>query len=102
MGLSICKTIAEAHGGHMEIESTEGHGTTVRIDLAAAANSPPGAGIPHLSADPLNVNRLTSDFSALEDARNPTLDVSPEPTTAGTSKHLGSSPTGETDENAAA
>lgn len=36
LGLAICKTIVEAHGGHMEVESVEGKGTTVTIDLAKA------------------------------------------------------------------
>jgi heavy metal sensor kinase len=33
LGLSICKGIVEAHGGTMEIESTLGVGTTIRIQL---------------------------------------------------------------------
>jgi signal transduction histidine kinase len=31
LGLSICKTIMDAHGGKMEIESTPGKGTTVTL-----------------------------------------------------------------------
>jgi signal transduction histidine kinase len=33
LGLAICKTIAEAHGGTLEIESTLGSGTIVTIRL---------------------------------------------------------------------
>ena len=33
LGLSLCKAIAEAHGGTLSIESASGQGTTVRVDL---------------------------------------------------------------------
>jgi signal transduction histidine kinase len=33
LGLSLCKKIAEAHGGSMEIESAQGEGTVVRVTL---------------------------------------------------------------------
>jgi two-component system, OmpR family, sensor histidine kinase ArlS len=33
LGLSICKEIANAHGGTMNIDSNKGHGTTVTISL---------------------------------------------------------------------
>ena len=33
LGLSICRMIAEAHGGTLSIESTLGEGTTITIDL---------------------------------------------------------------------
>lgn len=33
LGLSICKTIAEAHGGVIMCASTEGHGTTMTVQL---------------------------------------------------------------------
>ena len=36
LGLSICKWIAEAHGGHIEIKSTPGEGTRVEVLLPAA------------------------------------------------------------------
>lgn len=55
LGLSIVRGIAEAHGGRIEIQSTLGRGTTVRVSLplpddvtpapaseAASAASPPG------------------------------------------------------------
>ena len=32
-GLSICKKIAELHGGNLKIDSEEGYGTTVYFDL---------------------------------------------------------------------
>lgn len=33
LGLSIVKTIVDAHGGTIAVESTEGRGTTVRVDF---------------------------------------------------------------------
>jgi hypothetical protein len=35
IGLFHCKTIVEAHGGRMEVESEEGKGTTFRVLLPA-------------------------------------------------------------------
>jgi len=32
-GLAICRRFVEAHGGGVSIESTEGEGTTVRVNL---------------------------------------------------------------------
>ena len=36
IGLSLCKKIAEAHGGSLLLESTVGEGTSVTVFLAAA------------------------------------------------------------------
>ena len=36
LGLTIVKTIAEAHGGSVSLSSAEGRGTTVRIDIPGA------------------------------------------------------------------
>jgi PAS domain S-box-containing protein len=36
MGLSVCKRIVERHGGNMSVESTPGHGSTFRFDLAGS------------------------------------------------------------------
>ncbi len=46
LGLSICKQIAEAHEGHLEIESQEGEGSTFRVLLPGGglAGVAPGAG----------------------------------------------------------
>ncbi|MFZ1985061.1 MAG: HAMP domain-containing sensor histidine kinase, partial [Desulfatitalea sp.] len=33
LGLSLAKTIVDAHGGHIEIDSIYGEGTTMRIVL---------------------------------------------------------------------
>ena len=35
LGLSICKRIVEAHGGHVWVESRVGEGTTVSFTIAA-------------------------------------------------------------------
>jgi PAS domain S-box-containing protein len=44
LGLSITKDIAESHGGHIACESTEGKGTTFRVELpfAGASEQPNG------------------------------------------------------------
>ena len=45
LGLAICKSIADAHGGSLAIESVVGEGTTVRVTLphaAGAAAAAPG------------------------------------------------------------
>jgi signal transduction histidine kinase len=36
LGLAIVKAVAEAHGGHVRLDSTEGEGTTVDIVLPAS------------------------------------------------------------------
>ena len=36
LGLSICKQIIEGHGGRLEVESTEGEGTTMIVTLPVA------------------------------------------------------------------
>jgi signal transduction histidine kinase len=41
LGLSIVKALVEAHGGHMAVESTPGHGTTFGFSIPMAA--PAGA-----------------------------------------------------------
>jgi signal transduction histidine kinase len=33
LGLSICKAIAESHGGSISVSSTQGHGTTFTVEL---------------------------------------------------------------------
>jgi signal transduction histidine kinase len=40
LGLAIAKSIADAHGADIGIESEVGHGTTVRVSLARAASRP--------------------------------------------------------------
>lgn len=41
LGLPICKAIVERHGGTIAVTSRVGQGTTVTVDLPAAAASPP-------------------------------------------------------------
>jgi heavy metal sensor kinase len=40
LGLAICRSIVQAHGGQMTIESTVGRGTTVRVALPLQAGRP--------------------------------------------------------------
>ncbi len=40
LGLSICRTILEAHGGQLEMDPNEGGGTTFRFLVAAAPEEP--------------------------------------------------------------
>ncbi|MEM7247100.1 MAG: ATP-binding protein [Acidobacteriota bacterium] len=40
LGLSVCYSIIESHGGHMEIDSEIGRGTTVTLDLPLRATRP--------------------------------------------------------------
>jgi len=40
LGLSICRTIAEAHHGRLEIDSKLGSGTTVTLTLSDLAYQP--------------------------------------------------------------
>jgi two-component system phosphate regulon sensor histidine kinase PhoR len=39
LGLAIVKHLVEAHGGHVEAESTLGHGTTIRLHFPAVTKS---------------------------------------------------------------
>lgn len=41
LGLYLCRLIAEAHGGHLSIQSQPGEGTTVKVEIPVATNSPP-------------------------------------------------------------
>lgn len=43
LGLAICQSIAEAHGGSLEIKSAVGQGTSVRVLLPAADSGPDSA-----------------------------------------------------------
>ena len=42
LGLSICKAIVEAYGGHIQIASSNGAGTRVSVSLPAMAPAPSG------------------------------------------------------------
>jgi PAS domain S-box-containing protein len=38
LGFSLCKSIAQMHGGHMEVQSNKGGGTTVTVELPMRRN----------------------------------------------------------------
>jgi signal transduction histidine kinase len=40
LGLAICKSIAQAHGGDLHVESELGHGTAVTLALRPAVLAP--------------------------------------------------------------
>jgi two-component system OmpR family sensor kinase len=40
LGLAVVRTIARAHGGEVEVESTPGQGTTFRLELPGASAAP--------------------------------------------------------------
>jgi two-component system phosphate regulon sensor histidine kinase PhoR len=40
LGLAICRSITEAHGGRMTIESKLGEGTAVRVELQRCPSRP--------------------------------------------------------------
>ncbi len=46
LGLAICKWIAEAHGGAIDVQSRVGRGTTFTVTLPAGADAPAPAGTP--------------------------------------------------------
>jgi rsbT co-antagonist protein RsbR len=39
LGLAFCKTIASLHGGSLDIESTEGRGTKVTLQISKSHSS---------------------------------------------------------------
>jgi signal transduction histidine kinase len=41
LGLAIVKAIVEAHSGRITVSSTEGYGTTFRVELPLAARAKP-------------------------------------------------------------
>jgi two-component system, OmpR family, phosphate regulon sensor histidine kinase PhoR len=51
LGLAIVKHLAQSHGGHVEVESRMGRGSTFRVHLPLAPATPAAAGeAPHLPA----------------------------------------------------
>jgi signal transduction histidine kinase len=48
LGLSICQAIAAAHGGHIELTSAFGQGTTVRVYLPAVQDAPTARAASHV------------------------------------------------------
>lgn len=49
LGLVIVRTIAESHGGYVNLTSVEGEGTTVTLVLPLAASAPASPAVPQLS-----------------------------------------------------
>jgi len=50
IGLSLVRHFAEAHGGQVDIQSTEGVGTTVTVSLPREASRPPLSVVPAIGA----------------------------------------------------
>ncbi len=48
LGLAICKEIIEHHGGHIEVQSEVGRGTTFSIHLPVTANAETAAAVASL------------------------------------------------------
>ena len=59
VGLALCRTIAQDHGGRIEAGETPGGGTTiaVRVPLARAGSPPTPCPVPEDGAPPLSAGR---------------------------------------------
>jgi len=55
LGLALCRAIVHGHGGRIQVESTPGRGTTVRVELPVQA--PPIGGLRATDSDPRRVPR---------------------------------------------
>jgi len=68
LGLAICKSIAEAHGGQIRVESDQEKGTTVTVSLPTGDRGPVVAAESQVACDskgiPAEIERIRADSSA--------------------------------------
>ena len=62
LGLSLCKTIIEAHGGNIDIRSTPGKGTTVSLTLPTKGEPAPPKDALHIISRTVKTLFLTDGF----------------------------------------